>query len=632
MQKNILLRTNFLICAILIIGFIMVSIVSYHSNSGALRKDIEHISTLTSESIYHQLDSFFAKPVNVSLTMANGNFLKQFLAKENEHIEDNDYIDQIQNFLYAYKEQYNYDSVFLISAKTNRYYHFDGLARILTPNASENIWYYNFLEEKSDFCINVDNDKSGADKITIFINCKINNSNGSTLGVVGVGISLQNLQELLKSYDEKYQIEALLIDEEGVIQISSKNASDTTTNLFENPSYSEFKDIILDKKTEWKTFWKDEHQDECFVAAQYIPNLKWHLLIENNTSQIRKQFEKQLLFGTVITIIIIITILYIVNKIISSYNNKLLKLTISQELEYQNLLKKATEGLYENIFELDITNGRACSENTKQYFESLGMSRDTPYQESLHVIADKQIKDEFVSGYLYTFSPDNVLNCYNNGIYDLYYDLMITNDGENYNWIRIQGRIFYFEAEQSIRLITYRKNITAEKEYENMAQCDPLTGLYNKKATKERISEILENTDKNCIHGLIMVDIDYFKNVNDTYGHIAGDYVINEFATKLKKHFRKTDICGRIGGDEFIVFLRDIPNKVWLTYQLECISAALREDIDINGQTCSVSASIGVAIYPEAGTDFNTLYNNADSALYKSKEKGRDCFTIYQSI
>lgn len=633
MHKKILLRTNILLCIILIIGFIAVSIIGYRSNTGALKKDLEHVASLTSESIYYQIDAFFAKPVNVSLTMANDSLLKRFLSEETQHIDDPSYLNQLQIYLHAYKEQCGYDSVFLVSTQTSRYYHFNGLDRILTQDNPENVWYYEFLEGGDEYSLNVDNDEAAKDVITVFVNCKINDDSGNTLGVVGVGLRVENLQQLLKQYDEQYNIRAFLIDEDGVIQLSSEDTGNEGISLFDDASYAEARDDILENKGDRRTFWQQRGQHEQFVASQYIAALKWHLVIENNTERMKLQFERQFIMGCAVTSLIIILVLLIINRIIFNYNERLVKLTLSQEMEYQNLLQKATEGLYENVFEFDITHDRAGGESTRQYFERLGMRGDTPYHEALKVIADKQIKDEYVDGYLSTFCPEHVLHVYQNGRAELYYDFMITDDGTNYRWMRIRARIFYWDSDQSVRMITYRQDMTAEKEHETkilrMAQSDPLTGLLNKNATRDRIDQILKMRDEGQIHALLMADIDHFKNVNDNYGHAAGDRVIQKFAERLKNQFRSTDICGRVGGDEFIVFLTDIPSREWLEKELECLVAGLREEILLTGMVCSVSASIGAAVCPDAGEDFDTLYRSADAGLYKSKERGRDCFTVF---
>ena len=95
MKKNVLMRTNLLVCFIILVGFVITAFISYHSNRGAFEKDVEKVSTLTAEGITHQIDTIFTKPVNISLTMANDSLLKEFLAEEEEHLEDEAFIQTL---------------------------------------------------------------------------------------------------------------------------------------------------------------------------------------------------------------------------------------------------------------------------------------------------------------------------------------------------------------------------------------------------------------------------------------------------------------------------------------------------------------------------------------------------------
>ena len=261
------------------------------------------------------------------------------------------------------------------------------------------------------------------------------------------------------------------------------------------------------------------------------------------------------------------------------------------------------------------------------------MDGDVSYSAALKVIAQKQIKEEFAQGYLAAFTLENVINAYQSGRSELFYDFMITDGGESWRWMRIRAKIFYWDSDKSVRMIAYRQDITAEKEREagmlKMAQNDPLTGILNKSATKAHICKILEETDPAAAHALLMIDVDHFKQINDSYGHAVGDGVLREIAAKLRFHFREDDVCGRIGGDEFMVFLKDISGEEWLNDKLERLVTYLHNDITIDGRAYKISSSIGAVLYPEAGSDFDSLYRNADAALYLSKEHGRDRFTIY---
>lgn len=177
-----------------------------------------------------------------------------------------------------------------------------------------------------------------------------------------------------------------------------------------------------------------------------------------------------------------------------------------------------------------------------------------------------------------------------------------------------------------INIDLHKKELTR---LEKKAMRDPLTGAYNKEYTKTLINDFISgNPDKSGI--LFMIDIDKFKLINDNYGHIAGDNVIIEVVEQLQKAFRSTDIVGRIGGDEFVVFVCNVSDMDEQIRQAQKLQAVLRLPVEFNGQKIEKSASIGVAICPEHGTDYEKLLSCADKALYNVKGNGRDAFEIYK--
>lgn len=636
MRKDILLRTNILICLVLILGFSLTSLISYHSNHGILNRDIEHISTLTSEVIYHQIETIFSKPINISLTMANDSLLKSFLTEEKARYDDEEFIQTMRNYLFTYKEKYDYDSVFLVSTQTNKYYHFEnGVDRILTEDNSENEWYYSFLEDSKEYNLNIDNDEvqSANNEINIFINCKILSPNGETIGIVGVGFGVDTMQEMFNNYEESFQLRAYLVDINGMIEISTDQTGFTKTDLFQACAFSQYKEHILSNRDDAQSHWYSAEGKKGFLVSRYVPNLEWHLIIDNDTSALESQLELQLLIGLAVIIFVIGTVLLIITSIIRNYNAQIVTLTIKKENARRTIFQTETEKLYENIYELDITHNQAANATTQKYFESLGVPSNIPYDKALYVIAEQQIKKEYREGYVKTFSPDNILKVYKEGQESLCYDFMTTNDGGcTYYWMRITARIFYWEDDESVRMLTYRQNIDSEKQQEMLMtkkmQLDSLTNLYNKAATQELTRKLLlKNPERS--YAFFIVDIDNFKNVNDTCGHAFGDQVIEDFAYKIKRQFRDGDIVGRIGGDEFVVCV-PIASKEWAEMKAKSLSQTLHYEFSSNQKHYIISASIGVSLSLEAGMNFETLYQNADLALYQTKENGKCGYTIYE--
>ena len=200
--------------------------------------------------------------------------------------------------------------------------------------------------------------------------------------------------------------------------------------------------------------------------------------------------------------------------------------------------------------------------------------------------------------------------------------------------MRIIARIFYWDDDESIRMFIYRQNIDTQKQQEErileQLNRDSLSGLYNKAATQNLIRRCLTE-EPGRLYAFFMLDIDFFKKVNDTWGHTMGDLVIEDFAGLLRRQFRDSDIVGRIGGDEFVVFIA-APSRAWVEEKAKNLLEILRYDFKNEGKQCHISTSIGIALSPEAGDDFDSLYQNADFALYQVKKHGKDDYTIFRPV
>ena len=162
------------------------------------------------------------------------------------------------------------------------------------------------------------------------------------------------------------------------------------------------------------------------------------------------------------------------------------------------------------------------------------------------------------------------------------------------------------------------------------AQKDALTGLYNKKYTQSLIDEMVQDCGKGQIHGFLILDMDHFKEINDTCGHAVGDKVLSTFGTLLQEQFRDQDIAGRIGGDEFVVLVHDIGSRRTMENRMQELLKKIRmiQIPELEGRNLTVS--IGVAFAPEDGDSFMELYCCADSALYQTKRGGRNGYSIYE--
>jgi len=185
------------------------------------------------------------------------------------------------------------------------------------------------------------------------------------------------------------------------------------------------------------------------------------------------------------------------------------------------------------------------------------------------------------------------------------------------NEMVIEGELFFTGM---IRDITDR--VRSEEEIKKMALTDFLTGLSNRHHFDSKIEEAVSISNRtNRSFALLLIDMDKFKPVNDTYGHLVGDALLIEVASRLKKEKRDTDTVARIGGDEFAVILNHLESSESVNVPLKRISQVLSQPYKIEGHDLDVGASIGVSLFPQQSKDVDELFKLADAAMYENKSK-----------
>lgn len=178
----------------------------------------------------------------------------------------------------------------------------------------------------------------------------------------------------------------------------------------------------------------------------------------------------------------------------------------------------------------------------------------------------------------------------------------------------------------SVLLYDIDEKVKQDIKLRKLSQTDSLTGLYNRNSLFQRMETTLAHSGTQVMHMMILIDIDHFKELNDTYGHQYGDECLVSVAHAMQSITRGEDLCSRIGGDEFVIFMRNLPQNSDVRHKLEELKAAITS-VDHYGR--SMSASIGAACYPKDGMDITTLYHNADEAMYEAKNQGRNRYCIF---
>lgn len=180
-------------------------------------------------------------------------------------------------------------------------------------------------------------------------------------------------------------------------------------------------------------------------------------------------------------------------------------------------------------------------------------------------------------------------------------------------------------------------DITARKEAEqklfHLAHYDPLTKLPNRTLLQDRLQQAVALADrhqKSCL-ALLFIDLDRFKYVNDAYGHMVGDLLLQEVAQRLKACIRSSDTASRLGGDEFVVLLPELENADAAAVVAQHIVNTLAEPFFLHDKEVKIGSSIGISLYPDNGEDVDTLMKTADAAMYTVKEAGRNNFRFFHA-
>jgi diguanylate cyclase (GGDEF)-like protein/PAS domain S-box-containing protein len=208
---------------------------------------------------------------------------------------------------------------------------------------------------------------------------------------------------------------------------------------------------------------------------------------------------------------------------------------------------------------------------------------------------------------------------------------------QHYVWFETTMRLMKgATGEETEKILCISRDISDRKRMEQrlheLARTDHLTTLPNRFLLDERFAGGLAQARREgSMLAMMMIDIDRFKNINDTLGHSMGDALLKLVGAKLKSCIRECDTLARWGGDEFVLLLPGLQDSATaVTVAQRCLSA-LKEPFAIDGQTLHITASLGISVSPDASAEAETLLKNADTAMYKAKARGGDCFIMYSA-
>ena len=294
--------------------------------------------------------------------------------------------------------------------------------------------------------------------------------------------------------------------------------------------------------------------------------------------------------------------------------------------EAESRWKLALESTGDGVWDWDIARGverisRRCKEmygyaDDEMSDQPVDLDALTHPQDTPGMIKDRS---DHLEGRTETYSNEHRIRC---------------RDG-SWKWILSRGMVISRNAQgQPLRMIGTHTDITTRKNAEALvwqqANFDALTGLPNRRMLRDRVELEFKKVDRDGKQmAILFVDLDHFKDVNDTLGHDAGDQLLIEAARRICACVRESDTVARMGGDEFTLVLSDLDDDGQLDRVLDAVLSAMSSLFQIGTEQVYISSSIGITIYPGDGSGVETLFKNADQALYAAKDAGRNRFHFF---
>lgn len=232
-------------------------------------KETEKTCRVISSGLYESIDKAISRPVDISLTMANDTFLQDMLCEEEKHSEK-DMISMMKNYLSSVKKGLSVDTAFVVSDKSRRYYTYEGLNKVISPeNDEHDVWYSIFVNGRKKYDFDVDVDQVNTDRWTVFLNTRIEDEEGNFLGVCGVGLVMTGVQETMQKYEDEYGVMIELTDSEGTTRVNTDSVEIDEANLFDGQYGKEHDGYGYTT------------EDGSYAVMRYIENLGWNLVVEH---------------------------------------------------------------------------------------------------------------------------------------------------------------------------------------------------------------------------------------------------------------------------------------------------------------------------------------------------------------
>lgn len=316
-----------ILSVLLLSAFISISLLDFLSSRSALEDEIVSSSMpLLRESIYSSILRDILPALHASSVMANDNFLISW-SQNNEEDQES-----ISRYLNQIVRKFEFLTAFFVSENTSRYYHPEGLHKIVSPEDKHDIWYYSFIDSNKEYDLDVDTSEADDDLLTIFVNFRIEDHQGKLLGVTGVGLEMAGFSGFLTEQQRLYSRQIYLVDDNGAVQAHSDIDRIESENINTMEGLREIAADIFAKTDQPYSGRYKKDGDVMIITSRYIPEIDWFVIVEHSEKEVQAEARVHLYRSLSIGFVTFILVLILSLLTLRGYDRRLQSMAITDTL------------------------------------------------------------------------------------------------------------------------------------------------------------------------------------------------------------------------------------------------------------------------------------------------------------
>lgn len=337
-----------IISLVVLMGFLATSLIGYFVARDSIAERLQQeMLPLTSDNIYSEIQRDLLQPVLISSLMANDTFVFDWVnAGEKDPAKMQGYLSQIQN-------KYDTITAFFISENTHLYYHPDGILKQVSEQDPADKWYFKARDMSQDYEINIDHDTADLNRLSIFVNYRVEDKQGHFIGVIGVGLSMKTVLQLIENYQQRYGREIYFVDRQGDVMLQSSHYSNEL-HLQNKAGLDKLFTRILTSPSASVSF-EAKNGNVIYLNSRLVPEFDWFLIVEQINDPTSEQIETALIVNILVSIAISLVVLLLAHLTLRGYQRR---------LENMATKDKLTGAASRQIF--DLLFGRAVKSATRK--------------------------------------------------------------------------------------------------------------------------------------------------------------------------------------------------------------------------------------------------------------------------